>query len=103
MRERLPRSCSLWRPPHRWCRRMRREAGGHTERRPKTISLLAEEGWLRRRRRRGGAKREPDRAKPQEKTGVPHRFAELTTPAPPLLLNCRATPPLRRGGLVSPP
>jgi len=32
------------------------------------IPLLAEEGWLRRaerRRRRGGAKREPDRAKPQ--------------------------------------
>src|SRR5438093_11659896 len=45
------------------------------------IPLLAEEGWLRRRRRRGG------------RTGFPHRFAELTTPA------LRATPPLRGGEL----
>src|SRR5437870_6231877 len=94
MRERLPRFCSLRRPPHRWCRRMRREEGGSTERRPKTIPLLAEEGWLRRRRRRGGAKREPDGAKPQEKAGV-YGFAELTTPA--RQLSCRATPPLRGG------
>src|SRR2546426_7672392 len=70
------------------------------------IPLLAEEG----------AKREPDRAKPQRKprrarggqTG-PNVFAELllrlrpvglalrATPVRQLLLSCRATPPLRGG------
>src|SRR6266481_1304820 len=56
------------------------------------IPLLAEEGWTRHEenvplpiwRGRGGAKRKPERAKPQEKFGEifrPEHFAKLTTPS----------------------
>src|SRR5207244_11519418 len=55
---------------------------------------------------RGGAKRKPDRAQPQEKTGGiyrPNHLAELTTPsarnkvASRLLIDRAATPPFQGG------
>src|SRR5207244_6330111 len=78
------------------------------------IPLLAKEGWPRHEenvslpiwRGRGGAKRKPDRAKPQQKFGEifrPEHFAKLTTPsaavsvASRLLIDAAATPPLRGG------
>src|SRR5438552_16455912 len=57
------------------------------------LAELAEEGWRDSLIEAGapGAKREPDRAKPQLMVRPAQHFAELTTPA------LRATPPLRGG------
>src|SRR5437762_9082882 len=95
---------------------------GVNELNSRTIPLLAEEGWTRQLIEAGapGAKREPDRAKPQlmvssAKLFRPEDFAELTTitasryrarasrpsaaltVASQLLVDAAATPPLRGG------